>query len=57
MDLGIEIKALLTRASETHEYFNPHFVVPILDAMVDCGYSTEEELDGLYEWAQGLWSM
>lgn len=46
----------LREAAKNDSYENPFFVVVILDALVDYNHYTVEDLDDLYDWAQGLYS-
>jgi len=57
MNLPEEILKILKQASTLDEYFNPHFVVAMLDMLSpeQFGYFTEDELGALYDWAQDLW--
>ena len=53
MDLTQEIIVLLNRAKESGDYYNPHFLSEIEDALAGMGIELNEDLE---KWIQNMWS-
>lgn len=57
MDLHAELIALLQKAKSTNEYFNPHLLIDVLNA-IDDTHSSDESIvpDELRKWAFDMYS-
>ena len=55
MDIYKELLALLYKAKEVDEYFNPHALHGIIEVIEDAGHA-DLIPDEIYEWVRNMWS-
>lgn len=53
MDLSAELNALLIKAKETDEYFNPNLIDSVIEGLERIGAAPSDEV---YEWSRAMWS-